>query len=178
MLTKISLIALLSDQLYTWSDGYSKRTRCRTAKTPQRSYPPTAAAEIDLARLPHRTIQALWQAGMQMCRRARTWSQVLSIGELSRRAAANGLRPAGCSWANGRVSRQLSPKPRDSREYLRNQPRTVAPPRGALERHDERVARFCPRLDRCGIGRHARRQYARRVARRRPGEFVLCGGGR
>jgi len=178
MLIRISLIALLSDQFYTWSDGYSERTRRRTAKAPQRSCPPTAAAEIDSARLPHRTIQAMWQAGMQVRRRSRTWPEVLSVGKLSRPAAANGLRATGCLRANCGVSRQLSPEPRDSGNDLRDQSRTSAPPRGALERHHERVTRRRPRPDRCGVGRRVSRQYACMLARRRPGEFVLCGGSR
>src|ERR1039458_6605975 len=73
MLTRTSSIALCSDQLYTWSDEYSERTRRRTAKTPQRSCAPASATEIDLARLPHRALQALRQAGMQVCRWSRTW---------------------------------------------------------------------------------------------------------
>jgi hypothetical protein len=178
MLTRISFVALLSDQLSTWSDGYSERTRCRTTKAPQRSCAPTAAAEIDPARLPHRALQTVRQAGMQVRRRSRTWAEVLSVGKLSRPAAANGLRATGCLRANCGVSHQLSPQPRDSGNDLRDKPRTSAPSRGALERHHERVNRRRPRPDRCGIGRRGARQYARVLARWRPGEFVLCGGGR
>ena len=101
MLTKISLTVLLSDQFYTWSDEHTERTRCRTAKTPQCSCASTAPAHIDPARLPHRAIQTMWQARMQMRRRPRTWPQILSVGELSGPAAANGLRAAGGVWANG-----------------------------------------------------------------------------
>ncbi len=178
MLTSVSLTALRSDQLYTWSDGYTKRTRGRTTKASQCSCASTAAAQIDPARLPHRAIQTLWQAGMQVRRQSGTRTEVLSVRKLSWPAAANGLRTPGSLWANVRISRQLSPKPRDSGDHLRDQPRTAAPSRGALERHHERVARCRPRPDRCGVGRRASRQYARRLARRRPGEFVLCGGSR
>jgi hypothetical protein len=177
-LTRISSIVLASDQLYTWSDGYTKRIRCRAAKSPQRSCAPTSPAEIDPARFPHRALQALRQAGMQVCRWARTWAEVLSVGKLSRPAAANGLRATGCLRPNSGVSRQLSPKPRDSGDDLRDQPGTSAPPRGALEGHHERVIRRHPRPDRCGIGRRVSRQYARSLDRRRPAEFVLCGGSR
>ena len=178
MLTEISWTALQSDQLYTWSDEYAKRARCRTAKTPQRSGASTAPAQIDPARLPHRALQAMWQAGLQMRRRAGTWSQVLSFGELSWPATTNGLRATGCLWANSGVSRQLSPKSRDPGDDLRDQPRTAAPSRGALERCHERVRCCRPRPDRCGNRRRASRQYARRLARRRPEEFVLGGGRR
>ncbi len=178
MFTRMSLIGLVSDQLYTWSDEHTKRTRCRPPKAPQRSCASTAAAQIDLARLAHRALQAVWQARMQMRRRSRTRTQVLSVGKLSRPAAANGLRAAGGLWANSGVSRQLSPEPRDSGDDLRDQPRIAAPSRGALSRPHERVAGRCPRLDRCGIGRRAARQYARQLDRRQPREFVLCGGSR
>lgn len=178
MLTTTPLAGLLSDQLYTWSDGHAKRTRCRTAKTPQRSCASTAPAQIGPARLPHRAIQTMRQAGMQVRRRAWTWPQVLSVGELPGPAAANGLRAAGGLRANSGVSHQLSPKPRDPGDDLRDQPRTAAPSRDALERHYERVTRCRPRPDRCGIGRRASGQYARRLARRHPREFVHCGGSR
>ena len=178
MLTGLSLGALVSDQFYTWSDGYSERTRIRTAKAPRRSCPQTAAAEINSARLPHRTIQTLWQARMQVRRRSRAWPEVLSVGKLSRPAAANGLRATGCLRPNSGVSCQLSSKPRDSGNDLRDQPRTSAPPRGALERHYERVGRRRPCPDRCGIGLRVSRQYARSLDRWRPAEFVLCGGSR
>lgn len=178
MLTWISLIALLSDQLFAWSDGYSERTRSRTTKAPQCSCAPTAAAEIDPAGLPHRAIQALWQAGMQVRRRSRTRAEVLSVRKLSWPAAANGLRATGCLRANRGVSRQLSPKPEDSGSNLRDQPRVVAPSRGALKRCHERAAGCRPRPDRCGIGRRASGQYAGRLARRQRGKFAFCGGGR
>jgi hypothetical protein len=178
MLTKIAWTVLQSDQFFTWSDEYTERTRRCTAKTPRRSCASTAPAQIDPARFPHRALQTMRQAGLQMRRRAWTWAQILSFGELSGPATANGLRAAGCFWANSGVSRQLSPKPRDPGDDLRDQPRTAAPSRGALERCHERVSCCRPRPDRCGIGRRASRQYARRLARRRPGEFVFCGGSR
>ena len=178
MLTTTSLVGLLSDQLYAWSDEHTERTCRRTAKTPQRSCASTAPAPIGPARLPHRAIQTMRQAGMQVRRRAWTRPQVLSVGELPGPAAANGLRAAGSLRANSGVPHQLSPKPRDSGDDLRDQPRTAAPSRGALERPHKRVTRYRPRPDRCGIGRRASGQYARRLARRHPREFVHCGGRR
>ena len=178
MLTSLSFTALRSDQLYTWSDEDTEGISCRAAKTPRRSCASIAPAQIDSARLPHRAVQALWQARVQMRRGAGTRSQVLSVGKLPGPAAANGLCAAGCLWANGRVSGKLSPKPRDSGDNLRDQPRIAAPSRGALKRCYERVAGFRPSSYRCGIGRRASRQYASRLARRQRGEFVFCGGGR
>ena len=178
MLIRIRLIVLLSDQLYTWSDGYTKGTRCRSAKTPQRARASTAPAQVDSEGFPHRAIQTVRQAGMQVRRWPWTWAQVLPVGELSWSKAANGLRAPGGLWANVGVSRQLSPKPRDSGDDLRDQSRTSAPSRGALKGCHERVARCRPRPGRCGVGRCASRQYACGLVGRRRGEFGLCGGSR
>jgi hypothetical protein len=178
MLTSLSYVSLVSDQLLAWSDEYTERIRCRAAKTPRRSCASTPSAQIDSAWLAHRAIQTVWQAGVQMRGWARTWPQVLSVGKLSRPTAANGLCAAGCLWRNSRVSSQLSSKPRDSGSNLRDQPRVVAPSRGALKRCYERVAGCRARPYRCGIGRCASGQYAGRLARRQRGEFAFCGGGR
>jgi len=168
--------AVQSDQLLTWSDENTKPTHRCTAETPQRSPAPIASAPIDLARFSHRTLQKMRQAGMQMRRRLRPWSQVLSVGQLPGLAAANGLRAAGVIRANGRVPGQLPPSPRDPRGNQRDQPRTAAPSRGALKA-DYATNAFCPpHADRCGIGRHTPRQYARSLARRRSRGFVHWGG--
>ncbi len=171
----MSLAKIVSDQLYTWSDINAERTACRIAKTSQSSSAPTAPAQSHPARLPHRALQTLWQAGMPMRRRSRSWPQVLSFGELPRIAATNGLRAPGVLCSDRRSPRQLPPSPPDLGGDLRDQPRTAAPSRGALKGRHERTT-FCPPSDdRCGIGRRAPRQYARRLARRRPKGFANWG---
>lgn len=177
-MTTLSFVNLVSDQLLEWSDEYTESVSCRAAKTPRGSRASTAPAQIDTSRLAHRAIQAMWQAGVQMRRWTGSWPQVLSIGELSGSATANGLCAAGCLWRNSRVSGQLSPKPRGSGSNLRDQPRAVAPSRGALKRCHERAVGCRPRPDRCGSGRRAFGQYAGRLARRQRGEFAFYGGGR
>jgi hypothetical protein len=167
-----------SDQLNTWSDINAQRIRRHIAKTPQGSFAPTASTPGDPPRFPHRALQTMWQTGMQVRRRSRSWPQVLSFGELPGLAAANGLRAAGVLRSDCRVPRQLPPSPRDLGGDLRDQPRTAAPSRGALKDRHERSP-FRPPCDyRCGIGRRAPRQYARRLARRRPEGFANCGDSR
>lgn len=178
MPTTALLIALISDQCLAWSDEYTERIYGNIAKTTQCPCAQTAAAQIDSARLPHRTIQAMRQAGVQMRRRAGTRSQILSVSKLPGPAAANGLRAPGCLWTNSGVPRQLSPKPRDSGDNLRDQPRIVAPSRGALKRFYERVPARPSHSDRRETGRSTSRQYARRLARRQPAQFLFCGGRR
>src|SRR4051794_1430415 len=123
---------LESDQFNTWSDEHAERSHVRLTKTPQRSSAPIASAPSDPAWLSYRALQTVWQAGMQMRRRPRPRSQVLSVGQLPGLAPANGLRAAGVLRTNGGIPCQLSPSPRDPGGDLRNQPRTAAPSRGAL----------------------------------------------
>ena len=137
-----------------------------------------APAPIDPARLSHRTLQTMRQAGMQMRRRPRPWPQVLFVGKLPGLAPANGLRPPGVLPASNAVPRQLPPRPRDSGVHLRDQPRTTAPSRATLKSRHARVPACPPRPHRCGAGRRAPRQYARRLARRRPQALAHWGGSR
>ena len=167
-----------SDQLYTWSDEYTHRTRCCASQTPRRPRASAAAPSIDPARLSDRAIQAMWQAGMQMRRRSRAWTQVLSVGELSRPAPADGLRASGGLRASFGVPCQLSADARDSGRDLRDQPRVAAPPRGALTRPHEPVSRRSACTDRGGGWRGNSGQYAGGLARREPGQFIPCGGRR
>ena len=171
------LCGIQSDQLYTWSDEYPERAYRRFTKTPQRASAPTAPAPSRPARLPHRALQTVWQARMQMRPRPRPWSQVLSVGELSGSAATNGLCPAGVARSNRRVHCQLPPSPRDFRSDLRDQPRAAAPPGSALNGIYERTALRPPFTNRCWTGWRACRQYARSLACRQPGRCVRRGGG-
>lgn len=176
MLSDIYSHGILSDQLYTWSDEHTDGTRCCTSQTPQLPCTPAAPAQSHPARFPHRALQTVWQAGMQMRRWPRSWPQVLFVGELSRPAAADGLRAPGDLWTGVGVSRQLSPDPRDSGRDLRDQPRVAASSRGALKRRHEPMANHPTWSDRCGSWRRASGQYAGWLARRKPGEFTCCGG--
>src|SRR5580704_2654627 len=102
------LYRLQSDQLYTWSDGSAKTIDRRLTQTPSSAAAPTATARCHPAWLSYRALQTLRQARMQVCRRPRSWSQVLSFGELSGPAATNGLCAAGVLRADHRVASQLS----------------------------------------------------------------------
>jgi hypothetical protein len=169
---------LRSDQLDTWSDINAERTYCHIAQTPQSSPAQAAATEGDPPRLPHRALQTMWQTGMQVRRRPRSWPQVLSFGKLPGLAPANGLRTAGVLRSDCGVPVELPASPRDLGGGLRDQPRTSAPSRGALKRRHDRSACRPPCDDRCEFGRRAPRQYARRLARRQPNGFANCGDSR
>ena len=159
---------LVSDQLLTWSDENREADHRRLAKAPPSAPAPIAPAQSGPSRFPHRALQTLWQARLQVRRRPRSWPQVLSVGELSRPAPANGLRPARVLRAGERVPGQLPPRPPDPGGDLRDQPRAPTPSREALRDRHERSAVSPPRADRSGTGRRAPRQYARQLARPRP----------
>src|SRR6266568_6972744 len=160
--------SLVSDQYYTWSDENTEADQRRLAKAPPSAPAPTASAQSRPAGLPHRALQALWQARLQVRPRPRSWPQVLSVGQLSRPASANGLRPAGVLRAGERVPGQLPPCPPDLGGDLRDQPRAPAPPRGAVRDRHERSADCPPRTDRSSVRRRTPRQYAGKLARPRP----------
>ena len=159
---------LVSDQLLTWSDENIEADHRRLAKAPPSAPAPIAPAQSGPSRFPHRALQTLWQARLQMRRRPRSWPQVLSVGKLSRPAPANGLRPARVLRAGERVPGQLPPRPPDPGGDLRDQPRAPTPSREALRDRHERSALSPPRADRSGTGRRAPRQYARQLARPGP----------
>jgi len=159
---------LLSDQLLTWSDENREADHRRLAKAPPSAPAPIAPAQSCPSGFPHRALQAVRQARMQVRPRLRSWPQVLSVGELSRPASPNGLRPTRVLRAGERVPGQLPPRPPSLRGDLRDQPRAPATSREALRDRHERSALSPPRADRSGTGRRAPRQYARQLARPRP----------
>ena len=167
-----------SDQLFTWSATNENKVHVRLEEAPS---DPAAQASFPSSyppRLSHRTLQALWQARLQM--RKGSWSrpQVLPVCKLSPYAPANGLRTAGVSPPDQEVSYELSSRSRDLRGNLRNQSRTTAPARGALRNLDERNAFLAHRAHQPGIGGRPPRQYARDLARRPDGFPNNRGGDR
>jgi hypothetical protein len=167
-----------SDQLFTWSDTHDNRVHVRLEKAPPSPAAQTSLSSSHPSRLSYQTLQALWQAGLQMRQGPRSRSQVLPFGKLSPFAPANGLCAAGVSRPDQEVSYQLSARSRDLRGDLRDQSRTAAPARGALRNHDERNVFLAHRTHRSGIGRRPPRQYARDLARRPSGLPDHRGGDR
>jgi len=159
-------LRILSDQLYTWSASYDQQIDVRLAKAPSGPPPQTASACSHPSWLSHRTLQALWQAGLQVRQGPRSRSQVLPVGKLSPLAPADGLCAPGVSRPDQKVPGQLSACSRDLRGDLRDQSRATAPPRGALRCPDERTVFLAHRAHRSAIGRRSPRQYPRGLARR------------
>src|SRR5215469_5869053 len=164
----MNLLAIKADQLYTWSDNdapyLAQAAFVRLAKASAAAVTPVAATRSSAARFPHRALQAVWQAGMQMCPRARSWPQVLSLRELYRPKTANGLRAPGVPRRHQRVSRPSPSGARDLGGDLRDQSRTAAAPRGNLRNGYAQPPRLPQGSAEYGNGRPAAGQYARRLA--------------
>lgn len=167
-----------SDQLFTWSATNDNKVHVRVEEAPPESATQASFPGSYPPRLSYRTLQALWQTRLQMCKGSWSRSQVLSVCKLSPHAPANGLRTAGVSTADQEVSYELSARPRDLRGNLRDQSRTTAPARGALRNSDERNAFLAHRTHKPGIGGRPPRQYARDLARRPSGLPNNRGGDR
>ena len=157
---------LISDQLLTWSAN-GRYSVVYLAQAPRAFVEANARFGDAFARLAYRTLQTLWQTWMPVCERPRPWSQALSIRELPGTAAANGLCAASRLRGRHRTPGQLPPRSRDSRGGLRDQSRTITPPRGALRCGGEPGIASGHRLHRSATGRRAHRQHARSLALRR-----------
>jgi hypothetical protein len=167
----VNRTVLQADQLYTWPDTHALPTAqtnfCRVASTPPSAIAPPATPRSSLAGFAHRALQTLWQAGMQVRPRSRSWPQVLSLGQSLWSATANGLPPPELSKPGQRVSRQLPSSTRDLGRGLRHQSRTTMPPRGALSHSHETCSGLALLSLRSQTRRPAPGQYALRLARRR-----------
>jgi hypothetical protein len=159
-------LVLLSDQLSTWS-AHGRYSVVDFTQASRAIAEANAGVRDALARLAHRALQALRQTGLQVRRWARSWPQVLSVRELSRAPTANGLRASGRLRRRHPTFGELPQGPRDHRRDLRDQPRTITPPRGALRGLGEPDAAVTHPLHRSAIGRRTHRQHARGLAHRR-----------
>jgi hypothetical protein len=167
-----------SDHSFTWSATHAEEIIRRPAKAPSGSARQAAATRWHPSWFSHRTLQALWQAWLQMRQGPRSWPQILLVCELPECAAASGLCSAEPSCGDQEIPRPLSTRSRNLGADLRDQPRVTAPPRGALSAHDEHRFFLAHRAHRSPISKHDRRQYARELVGLSPQHFDNCGGHR
>ena len=161
----------LADQLYTCTDDYAlpaaQTDFCCSASASTPAAAAGAAARSSAPWVPHRALQALRQARLQMRARPRSWPQVLSLPQSLSTAAANGLHSPGLLPPDQTISGQLSATPGALGRDLRHQSRTVVSARCILRnRHESCPSRNLACL-RCRTRQPASRQHALRVARPR-----------
>src|SRR6266403_926951 len=133
----MNAFGILSDHSFTWSAIYEKKILPRSTKASSDSSRQAASPRWHPSRFSHRTLQALWQARMQMRQGPRSWSEILLVRELSECATASGLCSTELSCRDQEIPRPVSTRSRNLRTDLRDQPRAAAPARGALRAHDE-----------------------------------------
>ena len=167
-----------SDQSFRWSATYAEEILCHPTKAPSGSTRQAAAPRCHPSRFSHRTLQALWQAWLQMRQGARPWSQVLLVRELPEYTAANRLCSAEPPCRDQEIPRQLSTRSRNIRADLRDQPRAAAPPRGALRARDEHRFFCAHRAHGSPISKRDRCQHARELAGLSIQCLDNCGGDR
>lgn len=165
--------ALVSDQSLNWSDNYDKNILDNSSKASLNTGSKATAAKRNHTRFAHRTLQALRQTQLQMCRWPRPRPEVLPVCNSIQGSSSDGVRPAGLSRSGRRIPGQLSFCPSDLRGNLRNQPRTSSSERKTLGVLRERRKRFSNFTNRHRPSGYLSREYARGIPRR---QSVAQGG--
>ena len=166
---------ILSDQLYNWSENEPFRSSCHPA--PATSGPGQAAAPartLYSAGFLDRTLQTLWQTGLQVRPRSWAWAQVLFIGQPARHSAADGLRPGGVRSTGLQLPPQLSTSASTAGADLQRKSRVTAAS-GKILTLSEHGAFSTPA--RFGYGRQARRQFSPKLVTSRPGPRTSSSAG-
>ncbi len=156
----------LSDQLNNWSDNNDETSDKFTSPSSGVYSPATGCETRFFTGIFDRTLQKVWQTWMQMCERAWTWSQVLSISKHPRSPSRNDLCAAGLCEASRNISGKFFGYSCASRGNLRNQPRSFAAARGVLENRIELYISKSPRLHRSWSRGNSRCQH--------DSKFSLC----
>lgn len=97
------------------------------------------------SRLTNRTIQTVRQTRLQMLKRERAWSQILSFDELSQTKAGNGLCSTGLSFPGNRISWKFPKSKKNTRGNLHDKPGTSKEKRKTLnlkEKHGRYNRKF------------------------------------
>ena len=156
-------ISALSDHFYNWSDSYETKINISSSPKAKNPAAQTSTTGSRSARFFNRTVQALWQAWMQVCPGPGPWAQVLFVSQQVWAKAPDGLRATGLPDKGQRVSGESPQNKDDPGRALRNQPRAFAP-QGKV------IARSPPSLrgqrdgnvsGRCRRDRNSFCQYAR-----------------
>lgn len=163
---------IMSDHYDNWSDHESIQSFSTAPAQPAADS--VASFAVDPARVPHRALQALRKAGMQVFERTRSRTQILSFGQSEGWAPPDGLCASSLLPAGQTVAGPPPQSPRDSTGDLSNQPGTPAPSRTAV-----RIAyagQDGGRSIGCGHSGHAGSQYAPGLAPDRIGCRLGTGG--
>src|SRR5271170_4865703 len=156
---------IISDQLYNWSDNESFRFSSWRADSAASGLSQAVATARTLysAGFVDRTLQTLWQTGLQVCPGSRARAQVLSLGQPTRCTAPDGLCSGGVLSTGLRVPPQLSASTSTAGADLQPQSRAITAPNEVLSKHGAFSI-----LAGSGYGRDARRQLSAKLVASQP----------
>lgn len=155
---------IISDQLNIWSDIDGIQIYPYAAAKTKDASAETSLSRSHSARIFDRALQALRQAGLQVCPIAGSWTQILFVRQQVRPKAGDGLRASELPAKGQRISGQLPQDKNDLTRALRDQPRAITTAGKALARAPPclRGLRDGYGLVRCATDSHCFGQYARR----------------
>ena len=110
-------------------------------------------------RIAHRAVHQMWKTRMQLRKYSRPWSQILSLGQLSRPQTRTGVCSAGISGSGQGISRQLSESQTDIRRDFLHQSRTAKTEKTVVKNENGHSAGL-RHIDRDHGFRNHRGQYA------------------
>ena len=134
---------VISDQLNKWSDIYEKQIHQYSSPKTKNTFEQTSKARNHFERLFNRALQALWQAGMQMCSRPWSWAQILFIRQQAGQQATDGLCPTRFRAKGGRIPGELPQNKAHFRGTVRHQPRAFASQAKVLARSPPQLRGRC-----------------------------------
>jgi hypothetical protein len=130
--------SLISDQLYTGSEIYENKDECLPSKKKKDTHKQTAPPGLHPSGDADRAVQTLWKDRLQMCRRARSRSQILSIRKQTGHSPGNGLCASVLPRPSYRVFGEQPSCAESPRGDLRDQSRTDASQTASLKESCER----------------------------------------
>jgi hypothetical protein len=128
-------INIESVQFYngTETDGFKGQIGNKFKKTTEATYCKTFLFRWSYyTRFTYQTVFSMWQAWMQMYKRTRSWSQILSIGKLPWPQAGTSLCSKKLPGFNRAISGQLSKPERYYRRNKQYQPGIITQERRAI----------------------------------------------
>jgi hypothetical protein len=147
----MKLNSVKSDQLYKWSDNYETKVNSDPTSKKKDPFTPASTLRSHFAWISNRALQALWEAWMQVCKWARTWSKVLSVGKQTWQQTTDGLCSTRLKAKSRRILIKLSKDKDHLRRALRNQSRAFTPKGEVLARSPPKLrdCHECDISDRC-----------------------------
>ena len=128
----MNLTISYSDQLHNWSANARKPLSTRSTQSSRQAARSAAGPARATARFAHRALQTLWQPKLSLSKRPWPRAQILSLRQLSKVPAQDGLRARALFAGDARSSRPLCFRSGDPQRDLHHQQRAVAPPRKFL----------------------------------------------